>query len=80
MTDHIPGSPQYSVGDIVEFEMTHDGETRSLYGSIEIVDKYGAWEIDNPREPSYDIIVDDWFGNGRALVKHVRESVIRQKL
>ena len=75
---HIPGRPIYSVGDRVSFQMTIDGNVETFDGNIEIVDSHGAFEIDNPREPSYDILVDNWRGCGKPiLVKHIRESSIR---
>ena len=74
---HIPGKPMYSVGDFVSFRMTIDENIETFDGTIEIVDRFGAWEIDNPREPSYDILVCNWRGSGEMmLVKHVRESKI----
>ena len=78
--EHIPGRPIYSVGDFVSFQMTIDGNVETFDGTIEIVDRFGAWEIDNPREPSYDILVENWRGSGEMmLVKHVRESNITKK-
>ena len=75
--EHIPGRPIYSVGDFVSFQMTIDENVETFDGTIEIVDSFGAWEIDNPREPSYDILVCNWSGRGSpALVKHIRESNI----
>ncbi len=77
---HIPGNPMYSVGDLVSFQMTIDENVETFDGTIEIVDRFGAWEIDNPREPSYDIMVENWRDSGEpALVKHIRESVITKK-
>lgn len=77
---HIPGKPIYSVGDRISFQLAIDEAVETFAGTIEIVDRFGAWEIDNPREPSYDIMVEDWRGRGEpALVKHVRESTIRRK-
>ena len=77
---HIPGKPMYSVGDRVSFRMTANGNVETFDGTIEIVDRFGAWEIDNPREPSYDILVCNWRGSGEMmLVKHVRESNITKK-
>ena len=74
---HIPGKPMYSVGEHVSFRMTANGNVETFDGTIEIVDRFGAWEIDNPREPSYDILVCNWRGSGEMmLVKHVRESNI----
>ena len=74
---HIPGKPMYSVGDFVSFRMTIDENVETFDGTIEIVDRFGAWEIDNPREPSYDILVCNWRGSGNMmLVKHIRESKI----
>ena len=78
--EHIPGRPIYSVGDFVSFQMTIDENVETFDGTIEIVDRFGAWEIDNPREPSYDILVENWRGSGEMmLVKHVRESNITKK-
>lgn len=77
---HIPGNPMYSVGDLVSFQMTIDENVETFDGTIEIVDRFGACEIDNPREPSYDIMVENWRDSGEpALVKHIRESVITKK-
>ena len=79
--EHIPGKPMYSVGDRVSFPMKLDRKTVETFdGTIEIVDRFGAWEIDNPREPSYDIMVENWRDSGEpALVKHIRESEITKK-
>ena len=75
--EHIPGKPMYSVGDRVSFQMTIDENVETFDGNIAIVDSFGAWEIDNPREPSYDILVCNWRGSGGImLVKHIRESNI----
>ena len=78
--EHIPGRPIYSIGDRVSFQMTVDGSVETFDGNIEIVDRFGALELDNPREPSYDILVCNWRGSGEMmLVKHVRESKITKK-
>ena len=75
--EHIPGRPIYSVGDRVSFQMTIDGNVETFDGNIEIVDSFGAWEIENPCEPSYDVLVCNWRGSGEIMfVKHVRESNI----
>ena len=75
--EHIPGRPLYSVGDFVSFQMTIDENIETFDGTIEIVDRFGAWEINNPREPSYDILVCNWRGSGEMMfVKHIRESKI----
>lgn len=74
---HIPGKPMYSVGDRVSFRMTTNGNVETFDGVIEVVDRFGAWEIDNPREPSYDVLVCNWRGSGEMMsVKHIRESKI----
>ena len=74
---HIPGKPMYSVGERVSFQMTIDENVETFDGNIAIVDSFGAWEIDNPREPSYDVLVCNWRGSGNMmLVKHIRESKI----
>ena len=75
--EQIPGRPIYSVGDFVSFQMTVDENVETFDGTIEIVDRFGAWEIDNPREPSYDIMIENWRGSGTSMfVKHIRESKI----
>ena len=75
--EHIPGNPMYSVGDFVSFQMTIDKNVETFDGTIEIVDRFGAWEIDNPREPSYDIMIENCRGSGTSMfVKHIRESNI----
>ena len=75
--EHIRGRAIYSVADFVSVQMTIDKNVETFDGTIEIVDRFGAWEIDNPREPSYDIMVENWRGSGEpALVKHIRESNI----
>ena len=77
---HIPGKPMYSVGDRVSFRMTANGNVETFDGTIEIVDRFGAWEIDNPREPSYDILVENWRNSGEQMfVKHIRESNIKTR-
>ena len=77
---HIPGKPMYSIGDHVSFQMSTDENVETFDGTIEIVDRFGAWEIDNPREPSYDIMVENWRNSGEQMfVKHVRESNIKTK-
>ena len=74
---HIPGKPMYFVGDWVSFQMTFDKNVETFDGVIEIVDRFGAWDIDYPSEPSYDILVENWRGRGTpTLVKHIRESNI----
>lgn len=75
--EHIPGRPIYSVGDFVSFQMIIDKNVETFDGVIEFVDRFGAWEIDNPCEPSYDVLVCNWRGSGNMmLVKHIRESKI----
>lgn len=77
---HIPGKPMYSVGDRVSFQMTIDGNVETFDGNIGIVDRFGAWEIEDPHEPSYDILVCNWRDSGKmTLVKHVRESKVTKK-
>ena len=74
---HILGKRMYFVGDRVSFQMTFDENVETFDGTIEIVDRFGAWEIDNPREPSYDIMIENWRGSGTSMfVKHIRESNI----
>lgn len=76
---HIPGKPMYSIGDHVSFQMSTDENVETFDGTIEIVDRFGAWEIDNPREPSYDIMVENWRGSNEPMfVKHIRESAIKK--
>lgn len=77
---HIPGKSMYSVGDRVSFQMTIDGNIETFDGVIKVVDDFVAWEIDNPREPSYDVLVCNWRGSGAmVLVKHIRESKIAKR-
>ena len=69
--------PKFSIGDKVSFRLEIEGNSQIITGTIEIVDMFGAWEIENPREPSYDIMVNDWLGSGEPMfVKHVRESAL----
>lgn len=76
--EHIPGKPMYSVGDRVSFQMTINGNIETFDGTI--VDRFGAWDIDYPGEPPYNILVFSWSGSGGImLVKHIRESVITKK-
>ena len=77
---HIPGKPMYSVGDRVSFELKFiDGNIETFDGVVEIVDKYGTWE--DPSEPSYDIMVSDWYGSGEPMFcKHINESSIKALL
>lgn len=78
--EHIPGKPMYSIGDHVSFQMTVAENVETFDGTVEIVDRFGAWEIDNPREPSYDIMVDNWRGSRTPMfVKHIRESSIKRR-
>ena len=75
--EHIPGKPMYSVGDRASFRMIIDGNVETFDGVIEVVDRFGAWEIVNSSEPSYDIMIENWRGSGTPmLVKHIRESKI----
>lgn len=75
--EHIPGKPMYFVGDFVSFQMTINKNVETFDGTVAIVDRFGAWDIDYPSEPSYDILVCNWRGSGGImLVKHVRESNI----
>lgn len=78
--EHIPGKPMYFVGDRVSFQMIIDENVETFDGNIAIVDSFGAWEIENPREPSYDVLVCNWRGSGEMmLVKHIRESKITKR-
>ena len=75
--EHIPGRPIYSIGDFVSFQMTINENVETFDGVIEVVDRFGAWEIVNSSEPSYDVLVCNWRGSGTPmLVKHIRESKI----
>lgn len=59
----------YKRGDEVSFRF--DG--KDVHGEIFIVDAYGTFEQNE--EPSYDIMVDDYYDNGeRVLIKHIRQS------
>lgn len=65
------GKPKYKRGDRVSFSIMYENKTYNLEGEVYIVDAYGTFEQDE--EPSYDIMVDDWFGQ-RCLFKHFKES------
>ena len=69
-----PGKPKCKRGDLVGFYLSPYGEEQEKFfkGSVEIVDSYGTFEQDE--EPSYDVMVEDFNGQGPTLVKHVRES------
>lgn len=76
---HIPGKPMYSVGDQVSFQMTIDENVETFDGTIEIVDRFGTWE--DSSQPSYDIMVSDWYGSGEPMFcKHINESSIKALL
>lgn len=67
--------PKYKRGDVVEFIV--NGKTQK--GTIEIVDRYGTFGQNE--QPSYDIMVDDWFDSGEKMFcKHVVESLVQKKL
>ena len=77
MQTHIPGKPIYARDDLVSFTVKYKEKEYLCEGKIVIVDSYGAWEIENPREPSYDVLVENWLDEGsECLVKHIRESKI----
>lgn len=61
--------PKYKIDDIVSFKL----ENKVYTGKIYIVDAFGTFEQHD--EPSYDIMVDNWYGS-QCLVKHVRESLL----
>lgn len=64
----------YKCGDEVAFRF--DG--KDVHGKIFIVDRYGTFEQNE--EPSYDIMVDDYYDNGeKVLVKHIRQSTLLEE-
>lgn len=69
------GKPLFHYGDKVGFYLTPYKEKQEKFfiGTIDIIDSYGTFE--QHKEPSYDILVQDFNGTGEpCLVKHVRES------
>ena len=67
--------PKYKLGDVVEF-IVND---KTQVGTIEIVDRFGTFGQSD--QPSYDIMVDNWFGSGEAMFcKHVVESLVLNKI
>lgn len=68
------GHPKYKRGDKTGFYITPHNANEEIFciGTVEIVDAYGTFE--QKEEPSYDIMVEDFNGTGRCLVKHIRES------
>lgn len=75
--EHIPGKPIFKLDDYVSFKVKYNEKEYLCEGKIVVIDSYGAWEIENPREPSYDVLVDNWLNAGsECLVKHNRESAL----
>ncbi len=66
------GKPVLNYGDKAGFYITLNDEEIFCIGTVEIIDPYGTFEQE--KEPSYDIMVEDFNGNGPCLVKHLRES------
>lgn len=68
------GFPKYKIGDKTGFYIKPYGADEEVFyiGTVEIVDSYGT--IEQNIEPSYDILVEDFNGDGPCLVKHIRES------
>lgn len=64
------GKPLYKYKDTVSFKIGEVVKTGYIY----VVDAYGTFG--QHEEPSYDIIVE----NENMLYKHVRESVVVEKL
>lgn len=69
-----PGKPKFQRGDTVGFFIKPYESKVSKYfeGTVDIVDSYGTFEQNE--EPSYDVMIEDFCGKGRTLVKHIRES------
>ena len=65
---------KYKIDDIVGFYIIPYQEEKEIFciGKIEIVDAYGTFG--QKEEPSYDIMVENFNGQGRMLVKHIKES------
>jgi len=68
------GKPKCKYGEKVGFYLKPYGEDEEKFfiGTVEIIDAYGTF--DQHIEPSYDIMVEDFNGQGKTLVKHVKES------
>lgn len=62
--------PKYKINDEVSFEF----EGKIYIGKIHIVDTFGTFTQHD--EPSYDVMVDDWYDGKQCLVKHIRESLL----
>ena len=66
------GNPKFKVNDRVKFKITVNGFRKEMEGVVAIVDSYGTFF--QQEEPSYDILVEDFLGGEKTLVKHIRES------
>ena len=66
------GNPKFKVNDRVKFRIIMNGFEEEMEGVIAIVDSYGTFF--QQEEPSYDILVEDFLGGEKTLVKHIRES------
>lgn len=65
-------SPKYNYDDTISFKIIdEDNVEHILTGKVYIIDRYGTFEQNE--EVSYDIMVDDYFGQP-CLFKHIRES------
>ena len=71
----IIGKPVFKRDDVVGFYIKPYGEDKKIFckGKVVIVDKYGTFEQN--KEPSYDIMVENFNNSGEpCLVKHIVES------
>ena len=64
------GKPKYKLNDEVKFKLVDEPE---YTGKIVIIDEYGTFE--NPDDVSYDILVEDYFGEP-CLFKHITEHLV----
>lgn len=73
--ENVVGKPVFNYEDEVGFYLRRnkDEEEKFYVGKVYIIDRYGTFEQNE--EPSYDIMVEDFNGDGKpCLVKHIRQS------
>ena len=69
------GKPLFKRGDTVGFYVKLHSENKEIFceGKICTVDAYGTFEQNN--EPSYDVMVENFYNKGKScMVKHIAES------
>ena len=66
----MKGFPKFKLGDRVKFQLVDE----PIYeGKIVIIDKFGTFN--NSTDVSYDILVDDYYGES-CLFKHITEHLV----